>query len=58
MEPQNLLAMLAGLTLLAAVPDLALAQHEHQQHDMRGSGGVLAENVTEAPLVPPLVTLG
>lgn len=58
MELRDLLAMLTGLTLLAAAPNLALAQHEHQQHDMRGSGGVLAENVAEAPLVLPLVTLG
>jgi len=29
MELRDLLAMLTGLTLLAAAPNLALAQHEH-----------------------------
>ena len=33
MELKNLLATLASLTLLAAAPNLALAQHEHQQHE-------------------------
>ena len=42
MELKNLLATLASLTLLAAAPNPALAQHEHQQHEMHGSGGAVA----------------
>jgi hypothetical protein len=43
MELKNLLALLASLTLLAAVPNLALAQHEHPQHETHGPGGVVAQ---------------
>ncbi len=38
------LATLASLTLLlAAAPDSALAQHEHQQHAMHGAGGAVEQ---------------
>ena len=43
MELKNLLATLAGLTLLAATPNLALAQHEHPQHEMHGSSSAVAQ---------------
>ncbi len=43
MERKNLLATLASLAVLAAAPDLALAQHEHQQHAMHGSGGAVTQ---------------
>ena len=43
MEMKILLATLAGLALLAAAPNLALAQHEHQQHAMHGSGGAVGQ---------------
>lgn len=43
MKLKNLLATLTSLTLMAAVPNLALAQHEHQQHKMHGSGGAVAQ---------------
>ncbi len=43
MELTHLLATLASLTLLAATPKLALAQHEHQQHEMHGSGGAVTQ---------------
>jgi hypothetical protein len=43
MELKNLPAMVASLTLLAAAPGLALAQHEHQQHQAHGSGGAVAQ---------------
>jgi hypothetical protein len=43
MELKNLLATLASLTLLAAAPNLALAQHEHPQHEMHGSGSAVAQ---------------
>lgn len=42
MQLRKLLATLAGLTLLAAAPILALAQHD-QQHGMHGSGGAVAQ---------------
>lgn len=41
MQRKNLLATLASLTLLAAVPDHALAQH--QQHEAHASGGAVAQ---------------
>ena len=43
MELKNLLATLASLTLLAAAPNRALAQHEHPQHEMHGSGSAVAQ---------------
>jgi len=43
MQLKNLLVTLASLALLAAAPNLALAQHEHQQHEMHGSGGAVAQ---------------
>jgi len=43
MELKNPLATLASLALLAAAPNLVLAQHEHQQHQMHGSGGAVAQ---------------
>jgi hypothetical protein len=43
MKPMHLLATLASLALLAAAPNLALAQHEHQQHEMRGSSSAVAQ---------------
>jgi hypothetical protein len=43
MELKTLLASLAGLALLAATPGIALAQHEHQQHAMHGSGGAVTQ---------------
>jgi len=43
MKLQNLPATLASLTLLAAAPNLALAQAGHQQHEMHGSGGAVAQ---------------
>jgi hypothetical protein len=41
MKLKNLLATLASLTLLAAAPNLALAQHQH--HALHGSGGAVAQ---------------
>jgi hypothetical protein len=41
METKRLLAALACLTLLAAAPSHALAQHE--QHEAHGSGGAVAQ---------------
>jgi hypothetical protein len=44
MRRNCLLAPLASLTLLlAAAPDLVLAQHEHQQHEMHGAGGAVGQ---------------
>jgi len=43
MKSKNLLGTLASLALLAAAPNRALAQHEHQQHEMHGSGGAVAQ---------------
>jgi hypothetical protein len=43
MKLKTLLAALASLALLAAAPNLAMAQHEHQQHEMHGSGGAVAQ---------------
>ena len=43
MQLKNLLATLASLSLLAMAPNFALAQHEHQQHKMHGSGGAVAQ---------------
>jgi hypothetical protein len=43
MQQTNLLATLASLTLLAVAPSQALAQQGHQQHEMHGSGGAVAQ---------------
>lgn len=43
MKPQSLLAMLASLTLLAAAPNIVLAQHEHGQHAVHGTAGAVAQ---------------
>jgi hypothetical protein len=43
MELKNLLATLVGLALLAAAPNIALAQHEHQPHGMHGPDGAVAQ---------------
>jgi hypothetical protein len=43
MKLHNLLASAASLALLSAAPGIALAQHEHQQHEMRGSGAAVAQ---------------
>jgi len=43
MNLKILSATLASLTLLAAAPNLALAQAGHQQHEMHGSGGAVAQ---------------
>ncbi len=44
MQRNHLLAPLASLALvLASAPDLALAQHEHQQHAMHGAGGAVGQ---------------
>jgi len=43
MHLKNLFATLASLSLLAIGPSVALAQHEHQQHQMHGSGGAVAQ---------------
>jgi hypothetical protein len=39
----NLLAAAAGLALLSATPGIALAQHEHPQHEMHGSDAAVAQ---------------
>ena len=45
MKRQNPIATLASFALLltAATPDLALAQHEHAEHEMHGAGGAVAQ---------------
>ena len=43
MNLKNLSATLASLALLASAPNLALAQAEHQKHEMHGSGGAVAQ---------------
>jgi hypothetical protein len=43
MKLKNLPAVVATLALLAAAPGLALAQHEHQQHEMHGAGSAVAQ---------------
>ncbi len=43
MKLKILLVTLTSLALLAATPSVVLAQHEHQQHAMHGSGGAVAQ---------------
>ena len=43
MELKNLVPTLASLALLAVAPRIALAQQGHQQHEMHGSGGAVAQ---------------
>ena len=43
MKPQSLLAMLSSLTLLAAAPNVVLAQHAHGQHEVQGPAGTVAQ---------------
>ncbi len=43
MKMKNVLAALTSVTLLATAPNLALAQQEHPQHKMHGSGGAVAQ---------------
>lgn len=43
MELKNRLATLASLALMTMAPNLALTQHEHQQHQVPASGGAVAQ---------------
>lgn len=43
MKLKILLVTLTSLALLAATPSVVLAQHEHQQHAMHGSGDAVAQ---------------